>query len=294
MVRFKQKVLLVLFGVVGMSAVAWFFRTADIASPHVNRSLDVAVSEESVQPVVKPTVLLPANDGEERRQARARRPVSRDAVASGSGSSVMLPGNPLHVRESPFGDAEVLAERELLTKEHTEVLTLRLLKTNLKYPLILVEESGDDDQRAIRQAMVADHVLVKLRPGVTRKMLEQMADRYQATIRREMTPGGMFLVGFEDPTLDTLNETIAAFESEAEFIAYAEPDYVVFATATTPDDPRFSELWGMQNTGQSGGVIDADIDAVEAWDSARGTDIIVGVIDTGVDYLHEDGCEYVG
>jgi len=50
-----------------------------------------------------------------------------------------------------------------------------------------------------------------------------------------------------------------------------------------PDDPRFSELWGMHN------ITDADIDAPEAWDRATGTeDVLVAVIDTGVDHKHED------
>ncbi len=72
-------------------------------------------------------------------------------------------------------------------------------------------------------------------------------------------------------------------------IAYAEPNYLLSIDATTPNDPRFSELWGMNNTGQTDGTADADIDAPIAWDFSTGTsNIVVGVIDTGVDYNHED------
>jgi len=71
-------------------------------------------------------------------------------------------------------------------------------------------------------------------------------------------------------------------------VQYAEPDYIVNA-AVMPDDSRFSELWGLHNTGQTGGTDDADIDAPEAWDISTGShDVIVGVIDTGVDYNHPD------
>ncbi len=71
-------------------------------------------------------------------------------------------------------------------------------------------------------------------------------------------------------------------------VLYAEPDYIVSA-AVIPDDTRFSELWGMHNTGQTGGTADADIDAPEAWDISVGSrDVVVGVIDTGVDYNHPD------
>lgn len=71
-------------------------------------------------------------------------------------------------------------------------------------------------------------------------------------------------------------------------VAYVEPDYQVKALGI-PDDSRFDELWGMHNTGQTGGTADADIDAPEAWDITVGSrDVIVGVIDTGVDYTHPD------
>lgn len=71
-------------------------------------------------------------------------------------------------------------------------------------------------------------------------------------------------------------------------ILYAEPDYIV-SKAGVPNDARFDELWGMHNTGQTGGVDDADIDAPEAWDISTGSrDVVVGVIDTGVEYNHPD------
>ena len=71
-------------------------------------------------------------------------------------------------------------------------------------------------------------------------------------------------------------------------VLYAEPDYILKANVI-PNDTRFDELWGMHNTGQTGGVDDADIDAPEAWDISTGSrDVVVGVIDTGVDYTHPD------
>jgi subtilisin family serine protease len=72
-------------------------------------------------------------------------------------------------------------------------------------------------------------------------------------------------------------------------IAYAEPDYVLSVAATNPNDPNFAQLWGLNNTGQTGGTPNADIDAPEAWDITKGSSsIVVGVIDTGVDYNHKD------
>lgn len=56
-----------------------------------------------------------------------------------------------------------------------------------------------------------------------------------------------------------------------------------------PNDPEFPRLYGLHNEGAAEGKVDADIDATEAWDITTGSrDVLVGVIDTGVDYTHPD------
>jgi len=71
-------------------------------------------------------------------------------------------------------------------------------------------------------------------------------------------------------------------------IAYVEPDFAIAPTAL-PADPLFGSLWGLHNTGRSGGVVDADIDAPAAWDVTTGSrGVVVAVIDSGVDHGHHD------
>ncbi len=68
----------------------------------------------------------------------------------------------------------------------------------------------------------------------------------------------------------------------AEFDTLLEPDYV-------PNDARFSEMWALNNTGQTGGTADADIDAVQAWDvTGVHAQEVVAVCDDGVDLAHPD------
>jgi parallel beta-helix repeat protein len=77
--------------------------------------------------------------------------------------------------------------------------------------------------------------------------------------------------------------------NKAPGILYAEPNYKVKGLATFPNDPMFVQLWGMHNVGQTGGTPDADIDAPQAWDiKTNAGDIVVAVIDSGVDYTHPD------
>ncbi|MEZ4827479.1 MAG: GEVED domain-containing protein [Bacteroidia bacterium] len=63
---------------------------------------------------------------------------------------------------------------------------------------------------------------------------------------------------------------------------------------TIPTDPGFVNQWALSNTGQFGGVPDADIDATEAWDLATGgltvlgDSIVIAVVDGGISLTQED------
>lgn len=74
----------------------------------------------------------------------------------------------------------------------------------------------------------------------------------------------------------------------------AEPNYYRHTRLTAPNDTRFGELWGLRNTGQTvnatAGTSGVDVKFLEAWNLSRasGQEIVVGVIDTGVDITHPD------
>ncbi len=85
----------------------------------------------------------------------------------------------------------------------------------------------------------------------------------------------------------TVAQGIAYYDRQV-YVRYAQPDYQV-SLSKTPNDPSFSQQWGLNNSGQSGGTADADIDAPDAWNISTGSGkTIVAVIDTGVDYTHPD------
>jgi subtilisin family serine protease/photosystem II stability/assembly factor-like uncharacterized protein len=61
-------------------------------------------------------------------------------------------------------------------------------------------------------------------------------------------------------------------------LEYAEPVYVRYTTAYTPNDPRLSQEWHLNNTKSK-----------EAWDITKGDPtVLIAIIDTGVDWTHED------
>ncbi|MCK4365535.1 MAG: S8 family serine peptidase [Thermoplasmatales archaeon] len=91
-------------------------------------------------------------------------------------------------------------------------------------------------------------------------------------------------------TLTENADILAAAEEYAKDpnIKYAEPNYILH-TCKVPNDPFFNEQWALHNIGQTGGTSDADINAPEAWNVTTGDqDIVIAVIDSGVDYNHPD------
>lgn len=90
----------------------------------------------------------------------------------------------------------------------------------------------------------------------------------------------------------TTAQLIAELKKEPD-VETVEPNYLRWVKAK-PNDTRFSELWALENTGQTvngtAGTAGADIKFLPAWERARTstTKLVVAVIDTGVDYTHPD------
>jgi subtilisin family serine protease len=73
------------------------------------------------------------------------------------------------------------------------------------------------------------------------------------------------------------------------WVEYAEPVYLYRPLNTVPNDTLFPQQWAHENTGQSGGTPDADMDSPEAWDFGTGDpSTIIAVLDSGVDSDHPD------
>ncbi|NCR00641.1 MAG: S8 family serine peptidase [Microcystis aeruginosa L211-101] len=94
----------------------------------------------------------------------------------------------------------------------------------------------------------------------------------------------------------SVEETVKRYSQDRR-VQFIEPNYNdnKLTTPLIPNDPSFPLLWGLNNTGQTGGTPNADIDAPEAWGALQGWgwfpntgNAVVGVIDTGVDYTHPD------
>ena len=163
-----------------------------------------------------------------------------------------------------------------------------LYRTEFKYPLLRVERELPPNQPARQRVMVGDHVLVRTRPGTPLAQLRETLATLGAQVRRQIPGSDLFLVALKQPGLEAYDQLLAGLKREQDLLTYAEPDYVVHHFGL-PNDPLFAQQWHLHNTGQSGGQVDADIDAPEAWDVTTGSSsITVAVLDSGMDLNHPD------
>ena len=127
-------------------------------------------------------------------------------------------------------------------------------------------------------------IIVKLKEGVPSEEFDKI-NRGNGGRTEKKIPRTRFNV-VDLPAGLPVEEAVKRYEAATQ-VEYAEPDFVYVASAT-PNDPSFTKLWGLHNTGQTGGVSDADVDASEVWDETTGGETVVAVIDEGVDINHPD------
>ncbi|MCL5888157.1 MAG: S8 family serine peptidase [Actinobacteria bacterium] len=152
-----------------------------------------------------------------------------------------------------------------------------------------VQAAADGDVRTQLRPMTARRVVVQWMPGIPRQQIEAAGKRLGFQVVRTSQELGWALV---EPTERRVTpDALIGKLREARLTLRAEPERVFQPQAVLrPNDPQFNTLWGLENTGQTGGTADADIDATEAW-SRLGTgsaEVVVAVIDTGVDITHPD------
>lgn len=144
---------------------------------------------------------------------------------------------------------------------------------------------------------VPGDLLVQLAPGVKsadwlKKWNQGQPDIYQLSGQELVSkPVNVWLFHFEEDQVSA-KDLLQAIQAERLVIA-AQRNHRITMRAV-PNDALFDSQWQYQNTGQTSGTADADIDAVEAWDQTTGgttisgDTIVVAVLDNGMDNDHPD------
>jgi subtilisin family serine protease len=150
-------------------------------------------------------------------------------------------------------------------------------------------------------------VMVRFKPNVSLAEIKKIADRKNDLIEDEIE-WVKNLVAIDDLNNRTPLEVAEEYRQLGEMVEYAEPVFEIrldpvgengkvempLTDENLPNDPYFASQWALRNSGQNNGKEKADIDVVNAWAKTKGSrKVVVAVLDSGVDYTHQDLIENI-
>jgi subtilisin family serine protease len=177
------------------------------------------------------------------------------------------------------------------------MIWFRWLKRTCVSALVTAAGAGVGSAALVASDYVEGEVLVQFRAAETWDSVQLTATLHGLELARRFewlsAHQGQVMCLLRSPTQTTA--TLIAELSQDPTVALVEPNYLRrHASLRTPNDPRFGQLWGLQNTGQEvngfTGTARADIGFLSAWGLARPStnEVVVAVIDTGLDLTQPD------
>jgi subtilisin family serine protease/chitodextrinase len=156
----------------------------------------------------------------------------------------------------------------------------------------------DQEKREKRVPVYAtDRILIKYKEEVvSRGGVSALSQSIRAKVKKHLQQSKIQVL--EVPKGKSANELLAEAQKDNN-VEYAEPIVYFTLTQLSPNDPLYPYTgslskqrgeWGLNNSNQERFTIpNVDIDAPQGWATRTSADnVIIGVIDTGVRYTHED------
>jgi len=178
-----------------------------------------------------------------------------------------------------------------------------------RYRLLRVESADRPSQQAAREVagiewarpiyrvdgvdspmLSTGQLVVRLRPDLAQREIDELFSDYGVAVVQPFDGlEDTYLLRTEgDPDENEVAAAAALYLDDR--VTYAHPDFVALSVPrqATPQDEYYSRQWHLQNTGQNGATVGADIDVLGAWETTLGADVRIGMIDDCCDVEHED------
>jgi len=132
------------------------------------------------------------------------------------------------------------------------------------------------------QVIVLQRIAVMLQRGGT---LQNVLEKFENRIVSEHVNNQKYILTCNVSSSDEVLQLVAELDSLDDVI-WCEPEFLSNYAVT---NPLYPQQYYLKNTGQDGGTPGIDINVEPAWDLTNGnTNIVVAVVDVGVDRDHED------
>lgn len=281
MTRFKPKTLGVLFLAIltGLLTTALFFskqqETQTAAEKEViPQEIAPAISDREQRPPASPASDEPAPAKEE---------IATKSRESGIGESPLLKR------------LQVISATQVSQKKEGDGQTQDLLlETDLKHKWIRYRQeiiSKGNEQKEIESAWVADHYIVRKHASVDEAAFKSTLQARGYDVHLKLSLENTYIISTpplheEDQNRDSIFRQLL---EQTDLFTHVERDYVQMSSIVNEPELVSGKQWPLDNTGTSGGIAGSDIDALKGWAlKADASDVVVAVIDTGVNYFHQD------
>lgn len=142
------------------------------------------------------------------------------------------------------------------------------------------------DSDGVKVKFIPGQILVQFNPGTSRSNNGQLLRDNSAVIIQQHEEPGFYTVEVLD--VKDYNATLNALTGSPTTI-FAEPNYLVPSCMSSFDPKYADEQWNLNNTGQYGGTIGADINVEAAWQITTGSsDIWIAPLEGSFNQHHDD------
>ena len=129
-------------------------------------------------------------------------------------------------------------------------------------------------------------IYVKLFSEDDVKLLEQMANDYEMSIvEKNRYMPLWYTLSCVNSSLDPI--AAANLFHETKYFEHAEPAFYMYNISQS-NDTFYEDQWNLKNRGLDGGISNIDINIESAWNITKGGNVVVALIDNGIDMEHPD------
>lgn len=153
--------------------------------------------------------------------------------------------------------------------------------TGEEVELVLYEEGSPHNEYTRR--VLTKRVLVRLAPTADP---DALARTVSASARKAPAGSDLFIfeakgTGSALALAEALRTTPGVISADPLLARLRQKKY-------TPNDPLFPTQWHLRNVGQNGATPGIDVNATNAWNTCRGSNVLIGIVDDGLQVTHPD------